>query len=80
MRGAVLYKLGLDYVKDRVMRRSYGVPTSVIFRDGYHPVSRRWVDAAGDTRCQGVMRWFASKVPSLLVFTNSRVKSLRMEV
>ena len=63
MRGAVLYKLGLDYVKDRVMRRSYGVPTSVIFRDGYHPISRRWVDAAGDTRCQGVMRWFATKVP-----------------
>ena len=62
MRGAVLYKLGLDLVKDRVMRVSYGTAARVPFQEGYHPISRRVVDYEGNPRCTGVMHWFANKV------------------
>lgn len=62
MRGAVLYKLGLDFVKDRVMRLSYGVITRVQFRPGYHPQSRRYIPIEGTVSCKGVMDWFAHKV------------------
>jgi hypothetical protein len=62
MRGAVLYKLGLDFVKDRVMRVSYGTSSRVAFRNGYHPLSRRVVDFDGIPRCRGVMQWFVKKV------------------
>lgn len=62
MRGAVLYKLGLDLVKDRVMRVSYGTAARVPFREGYHPISRKVMDYEGNPRCTGVMHWFANKV------------------
>jgi hypothetical protein len=62
MRGAVLYKLGLDFVKDRVMRRSYGINTDWHFRHGYHPESRKRVGLDGATLCKGLMFWFVTKV------------------
>jgi len=62
MRGAVLYKLGLDFVKDRVMRASYGTVMRVPFREGYHPESRKEIDFDGKPRCSGVIHWFAKKV------------------
>jgi hypothetical protein len=62
MRGAVLYKLGLDFVKDRVMRVSYGTSARVAFEEGYHPISRKVTDYDGYARCSGVMHWFAKKV------------------
>ena len=76
MRGAVLYKLGLDLVKDRVMRVSYGTAARVPFQEGYHPMSRRVMDYEGNPRCTGVMHWFANKVlpqrgTELTTFTGS---------
>jgi len=65
MRGAVLYKLGLDLVKDRVMRVSYGTATRAPFREGYHPISRKVTDYEGSPKCTGVMHWFAKKVFAL---------------
>jgi hypothetical protein len=62
MKGAVLYKLGLDFVKDRVMRVSYGTTTRIPFEEGYHPDSRKVMDYDGIARCRGVMHWFAKKV------------------
>jgi hypothetical protein len=62
MRGAVLYKLGLDLVTDRVMRVSYGTQMRVPFREGYHPASRKEIGYDGLPRCGGVMHWFAKKV------------------
>jgi hypothetical protein len=62
MRGAVLYKLGLDFVKDRVLPRSYGINAEAIFRPGYHPESRKVEDLDGVTCCRGTMFWFAKKV------------------
>lgn len=62
MRGAVLYKLGLDFVKDRMMRLHYGVSVNVIFVAGDHPEYRKVTDLAGNVRCRGVMDWFINKV------------------
>jgi len=62
MRGAVLYKLGLDLVTDRVMRRSYGIATNVPFRRGHHPESARYLDIDGTMRCRDVMHWYVHKV------------------
>jgi hypothetical protein len=65
MRGAVLYKLGLDFVKDRIMRRNYGVAMNVVFRPGYHPAHRRITGLDGVVRCENVMDWYGNKVYSL---------------
>lgn len=62
MCGAVLYKLGVDYVKSRIMTRSYGVPFNVDYRPGYHPSSRRIECIDGIIRCEDVMDWFVRKV------------------
>lgn len=66
MLGAVLYKLGLDTVKSRIMRRSYGVVYNVEFLPGYHPPSQRYVCLDDVTRCQHVMNWYVRKVCILM--------------
>lgn len=62
MCGAVLYKLGLDFVKSRIMTRSYGVAYNVDFKPGHHPSSRRIECLDGITRCENVMDWYVRKV------------------
>lgn len=62
MRGAVLYKLGLNYVKERIMRWSYGIRYDVLFRPGYHPLSRKVVGLDNVARCEDVIDWFVTKV------------------
>jgi hypothetical protein len=62
MRGAVLYKLGVDVVRERVMRMSYGIEVDSYFRAGYHPGSRWYMNINGLPYCRGVMEWFALKV------------------
>ena len=63
MRGAVLHKMGLNYVKERVMRRHYGVLYSRPgFRDGKDPEHFRSVNIAGEEVCDNVMQWYAFKV------------------
>ena len=68
MRGAVLYGLGLHLVKERLMRRSYGVTSHPTFISGLHPPHRRFVDVDGTERCKDVMDWYASKVFSFAGF------------
>jgi len=62
LRGAVLHGLGLTSIKERLMRRSYGVSSHPAFIQGVHDEKRKWVDTAGDVRCRDVMEWFATKV------------------
>lgn len=62
MRGAVLHKMGLNLVKERMMRAHYGVKYYRNFIEGSDPERLRDEDAAGDTICQDVMNWFANKV------------------
>jgi len=65
MRGAVLHKLGLNVVRERLMRRHYGVSYN---RGGFNPrrdpAHLKGYDAAGEICCHGVMRWYAKKVHS----------------
>jgi hypothetical protein len=67
MRGAVLHGLGLNLVKERLMRRSYGVTTRPIFIPGKHPEALRFTDVDGTIRCRDVMEWYSIKVPPLIV-------------
>jgi hypothetical protein len=79
MRGAVLYGLGLHLVKERFMRRSYGVTSHPTFISGHHPQHRRFVDVDGTERCKDVMDWYASRVLSIIVvalkFQGNRVEN-----
>ena len=67
MRGAVLYKLGLNFVKERLMRRSYGACVQVLFSSGYHPEHLKVECIDGVIRCDRVMDWFVQKVPSPVI-------------
>jgi hypothetical protein len=62
MKGAVLYKLGLDLVRNRVMRVSYGIEQRLPFQEGRHPESLRVIGLEGHSMCEGIMYWFAKKV------------------
>ena len=63
MRGAVLHGLGLNLIKERNMRRSYGITTQPEFVNGVHPIGRRTVSPIdGSIRCKDVMRWYVTKV------------------
>jgi hypothetical protein len=64
MRGAVLYRLGLEFGEPQVreLRLSYGTVMRIPFRPGYHPISRKEVDFEGNAICSDVMHWFAEKV------------------
>jgi hypothetical protein len=62
MRGAVLHGLGMDLVKERLMRRSYGSEFQSIFNSDEHPESLKFLDDIdGRYRCN-VMKWYACKV------------------
>jgi len=62
MRGAVLYGLGSDFVKERILRRSYGLRSSPVFIEGKHPQSRKFTGVDGLPYCKDVMDWIAIKV------------------
>jgi len=59
-RGAVLYKLGLNLVKEHVMRVHYGVATWVPFKSD-HPKRLRIDCLDGSIMCKDVMMWYAKK-------------------
>jgi hypothetical protein len=62
MRGAVLHKLGLNFVKERLMRVSYGIIVNELFREGYHPWDSRVIDVDGVPRCTNLLNWFVRRV------------------
>jgi len=62
MRGAILHKVGLDVVKERVMRRHYGISTSKSFRYDHDPDRLKYTGPDGETMCRDVMGWYARKV------------------
>jgi len=62
MKGAVLYRLGMNSVKERKMRANYGIAACQIFRQGVHPASSKYVDPAGEFRSDAGLRWVAKKV------------------
>jgi len=64
MRGAVLHKLGLNCVKERIMRRHYGVVYNKPFDSSKDPVERKGYNLRGEAVCKDSMRWYAKKVSS----------------
>jgi len=62
MKGAVLYRLGMNSVKERMVRDNYGLSCSQIFRQGVHPESSKYVDPSGETRTNAGVDWIVKKV------------------
>jgi len=62
VRGAVMHGLNSRIVKQRVLRRHYGIATSVAWNNERHPLERRWKDKLDGTWRVDVMRWYAHKV------------------
>jgi hypothetical protein len=80
VKGAVLYKLGLDFVKERVLRMHYGIWMNPLFREGHHPQSKKYTALDGTVRCRGVMDWYANKAfTSLMISLIDRDKRCQME-
>lgn len=65
MKGAILYRLGMNSVKERKMRANYGIAACEIFRQGVHPASSKYVDPAGEFRSNAGVEWAAKKVTHL---------------
>jgi len=78
VRGAVLYRLGLDIVTHRIMRLSYGIAAATEFREGYHPPARKCTGIDGIVRCRDVMDWYATKVTYFVSYSaDSRARGLQ---
>ena len=61
--GAVMYNLGMNVVKGRIMEKSWDFKSDVVlFVSGYHPASRKYLDGDGIARCKDVMEWTTLKV------------------
>jgi len=80
VRGAVLHKLGVTYVKERVMRRHYGISISQQFREG-HPQDLKY-KALDGWRCAGVFQWYVKKgdrIPDRHIVRQTLVELLKPE-
>jgi hypothetical protein len=62
MKGAVLHQLGLNMVKERIMRSNYGFRERVTFVPGVHPESSRYTSPEGKQRSNLGVIWVAYKV------------------
>jgi hypothetical protein len=62
MKGAVLYRLGMNSVKERLLRDNYGFSCAKPFIQGVHPESSKFIDARGDVRSKVALEWVAKKV------------------
>ena len=62
-----MHGLNSRIVKNRVLRRHYGIATSVAWNNERHPLERRWKDKLDGTWRVDVMRWYAHKVSHLVL-------------
>lgn len=72
VRGAVMYGLNSRIVRERILRRHYGIATSVVWNPEKHPLERRWRDKLDGTWRVDVMKWYVTKVPSHKIRVNGR--------
>lgn len=61
MRGAVLHKMMLEFVKERMLRSTYGLVIGALFRPGHDAPWREYIDYDGNRRCSSML-WLARKV------------------
>ena len=57
-----MYGLNSHVVKERVLRRHYGIATSISWDGSKHPLERRWKDNLDGTWRIDIMKWYAAKV------------------
>lgn len=57
-----MYGLNSHIVKERILRRHYGIATSIVWDGAKHPVERRWKDHLDGTWRVDVMKWYVVKV------------------
>ena len=57
-----MYGLNSRVVQERILRRHYGIATSVVWDKDKHPLDRRWRDDLDGTWRVDVMRWYVAKV------------------
>lgn len=57
-----MYGLDSQLVKERVLRRHYGIVTSVLWDREKHPFDRRWQDRFDGTWRVDIMAWYVAKV------------------
>lgn len=72
MKGAVLYRLGMNWIKERKMRRNYGIEISTDFTPGVHPESSRYTDASGRDLTRVGLEWVAYKVINHLQYSPTK--------
>jgi hypothetical protein len=80
MRGAVLYKMGMNMVKERVMRRHYGLVISDDFREGYDPEELKFRGKDGSWRVKNVLHWFVNKVRPMLSCSHFRAPKSQIDM
>ncbi len=59
-----MYGLNSRIVRERILRRHYGIATSVVWNPEKHPLERRWRDKLDGTWRVDVMKWYVTKVDS----------------
>jgi len=62
MKGAVLHRLGMNFVKERLMRTNYGISVQKVFDPSIHPEHLKGVSKSGKTICRKGITWCAYKV------------------
>ena len=78
VRGAVMYGLNSKVVRERILRRHYGIPTSVVWDNEKHPIERRWRDHLDGSWRIDVMKWYVAKVFPPFTPINIRDNALRI--
>ena len=75
MRGAVFHRLGFNFVKERVLRRSYGMSLMRIpFDPKKDPQHLKTDHPSGIPACRGIMKWYAVKVARLAARAKVRTR------
>lgn len=75
----MLHGLGLNYVRERIIRRHYGTVKNKLFDEEHDPPHLQYLALDGRTKCRGVMDWFASKVLCIETDTEDRERAFLME-
>ena len=74
-----MHGLNSRIVKQRVLRRHYGIATSVAWNNERHPLERRWKDKLDGSWRVDVMRWYAQKVTFRLYCSSIDDQGQRIE-
>ena len=75
-----MYGLNSNVVRERILRRHYGIASSVVWDQEKYPLERRWRDHLDGTWRVDVMKWYVAKVPPSFFPTDGRVNVLKIIV